>query len=359
MILMMGCNNVDESSNDKKNEIIVEDEKSEEIEIVKIIEKDEEDVIEKAEENLVEEEIFYSVLTGLEIEKDDIDNRAFAVMLDNFYTARPQAGLSQADIVYEILAEGPITRYMAIFQSEYPINIGPVRSARPYFVKKSLEFNAFYTHVGGSPQGLIDIKRLSSYDIDAMSCRANTFWRIDYKKIPHNMYTSSDAILKEANRKNYETNEIIDFLDFYKEDTMINGKDSSIIKIQYKKPIGSDKVGYTSEYRYDKEKGFYYRYTNGEKYIDENNDEKLTAKNILIQYASTKVIDDKGRRDIDIVGNGNGKYFTNGQYINVTWKKENEKSRTIFYNKDSEEIKLNRGKTWIQVVPKTLVVEIK
>ncbi|MEA1975505.1 MAG: DUF3048 domain-containing protein, partial [Bacillota bacterium] len=310
-------------------------------------------------EEVEEIEKFYSVLTGEEIEAGKINNRAFAVMLDNFYTARPQAGLSQADIVYEILAEGPITRYMAVFQSEYPTNIGPVRSARPYFVKKSLEFNAFYTHVGGSPQGLIDIKRLNSYDIDAMSCRANTFFRVDYKKIPHNMYTSSDKILKEAERKKYEVSEEIDFFDFYKEDTMINGDKGSIIKIAYKKPTVNDSVGYVSEYRYDNESSLYYRYTNSKKYIDENNNEEITTKNILIQYAKTRVIDNVGRRKIDIVGKGNGLYFTNGEYIKITWEKLSESGRTLFYNESLEEIKLNKGKTWIQVVPQTLNVEIE
>jgi hypothetical protein len=353
MIFTVGCSNKNEA-------VITEVEEVEEVKVIEIVKEVEEvEEIEEEIEEIEEIEKFYSVLSGEEIEIEKINNRAFAVMLDNFYTARPQAGLSQADIVYEILAEGPITRYMAIFQSEYPTNIGPVRSARPYFVKKSLEFNAFYTHVGGSPQGLIDIKRLNSYDIDAMSCRANTFFRVDYKKIPHNMYTSSDKILKEAERKKYEVSEEIDFFDFYKEDTMINGDKGSIIKIVYKKPTINDSVGYVSEYRYDKESGLYYRYTNNKKYIDENNNEEITTKNILIQYAKTRVIDNEGRRKIDIVGKGNGLYFTNGEYIEVTWEKLSESGRTLFYNELLEEIQLNKGKTWIQVVPQTLNVEIE
>jgi len=355
IILITGC-----SSSSKGSEEPVEVEiKTEEPVKVNVIEVKEENVIEpvKEQEVKIEEEKFYSKLTGEEIEEKNINNRAFAVMLDNLYSARPQAGLSQADIVYEILVEGSITRYMAVFQSEYPNNIGPVRSARPYFVKKSLEFDAFYTHVGGSPQGLKDIKRLNLYDINAMSCGADIFWRVDHKKIPHNMYTSSDAILKEANRKKYKTNGEIEFLDFYKDNTKINGENGNIIKIRYKEPIGKDLVGYTSEYRYDIESGLYYRYTNSEKYIDENNKEELTVKNILVQFAKTRVVDDKLRREIDIVGTGQGLYFTNGEYIEVTWEKKTESSRTIFYS-NGEEIKLNVGKTWIQVVPYTLEVKI-
>lgn len=358
LILISGCSR---SSVISEEPLEVEVEVEEPVKINEVeIKKEEEPVIDEVIEEpeiKIEEEKFYSKLSGEEIKEENINNRAFAVMLDNFYTARPQAGLSQADIVYEILAEGPITRYMAVFQSEYPKNIGPVRSARPYFVKKSLEFNAFYTHVGGSPQGLADIKRLNSYDIDAMSCGSNIFWRVDHKKIPHNMYTSSDAILKEANRKNYKASGEIEFLNFYKEDTKINGENGSIIKIRYKDPIGKDLIGYTSEYRYDIESGLYYRYTNSERYIDENNDEEITVKNILVQFAKTRVIDDKLRRDITIVGTGNGLYFTNGEYIEVTWEKKTESSRTIFYF-NGEEIKLNAGKTWIQVVPYSLEVKI-
>jgi len=332
LVLITGCSSSSVIS-DEPVEVEVETEEPVKVNVVEVEKKEEpviNEVIEEPEVK-IEEEKFYSKLSGEEIKEENMNNRAFAVMLDNFYTARPQAGLSQADIVYEILAEGP--------------------------VKKSLEFNAFYTHVGGSPQGLADIKRLNSYDIDAMSCGSNIFWRVDHKKIPHNMYTSSDAILKEANRKKYKTNGEIEFLNFYKEDTKINGENGSIIKICYKDPIGKDLEGYTSEYRYDIESGLYYRYTNSKRYIDENNDEEITVKNILVQFAKTRVIDDKLRRDISIVGTGNGLYFTNGEYIEVTWEKKTESSRTIFYS-NGEEIKLNVGKTWIQVVPYSLEVKI-
>lgn len=369
MMLVSGCAKKEAEAND----IEIDNIEKEDVEVIEIdngnddvVKEDNEEAVKdevikeepKKEEVVFDENKTYATLTGLEIDEADINNRAFAVMLDNHYAARPQAGLSEADIVYEILAEGRITRYMAIFQSNYPTNIGPVRSARPYFLKKSLEFNAFYTHVGGSPQGLKDIKTFNSYDIDAMSCRANTFWRVNHKNIPHNMYTSSEAIIKEAKRKNYKLKEELNFLDFYNKDTKINGQKADIIKFGYKAPTASDSVGYTSEYRFDSENGLYTRYTNGKKYIDENNKEILKTKNILVQYAKTVVLDNKGRRDIDIVGEGKGLYFTNGEYINVTWKKNDARGLTKFYSESGEEIKLNRGKTWIQIVPLSLDVDI-
>src|SRR6056297_595907 len=350
---------VDESSNEEAITVIEKEEKTVDVSEINLKEILDEKYGKKEMEPIFDETKSYAKLTGLIIDPELVDRRVFAIMFDNHYGARPQAGLSEADIVYEILAEGWITRYMGIFQSQYPENIGPVRSARDYFLDRALEYDAFYTHVGGSPKGLADIKRLNAYDIDAMACRANTFWRIDYKKIPHNMYTSSDAIIKEVERKNYALENSIDFCDFYKKDTMLNGEKGRIIKITYMKPTSYDSIGYVSEFRYDENTGLYIRLVNGNEYIDENNKEVLTTKNILVQYAKHQVIDNVGRRKVDFVGTGKGLYFTNGEYIPVTWEKLSEKGRTKFYNASGEVIQLNRGNTWVQVVPTNLDVSIE
>jgi hypothetical protein len=369
LLLVSGCtaNSSEGTTELEADEPIVEEEKTvieKEKNTVDVSTIDLEKLLDEKFGRIEKEPVFdetktYAKLTGLPIDPALENRRVFAIMFDNHYGARPQAGLSQADIVYEILAEGWITRYMGIFQSQYPENIGPVRSARDYFLDRALEYDAFYTHVGGSPKGLADIKRLNAYDIDAMSCRANTFWRIDYKKIPHNMYTSSEAIIKEAQRKNYALEDSIDFFNFYKKDTMLNGEKGRIIKITYMKPTSYDSVGYVSEFRYDENTGLYTRLVNGDEYIDENNKEVLTAKNILVQYTKHQVIDSVGRRKVDFVGTGKGLYFTNGEYIPVTWEKLSEKGRTKFYDASGEVIQLNRGNTWIQVVPTNFNVSIE
>jgi hypothetical protein len=360
--LMSSCTaNQSQSAEENVEDPIVIEKEENEVDVSNInLEKNLDETYGKIErEPVFDEAKTYAKLTGLAIDPELVDRRVFAIMFDNHFGARPQAGLSEADIVYEILAEGWITRYMGIFQSEYPKNIGPVRSARDYFLDRALEYDAFYTHVGGSPKGLSDIKRLNAYDIDAMSCRANTFWRIDYKKIPHNMYTSSEAIIKEAQRKNYPLENSIEFFDFYKNDTMLNGEKGRIMKITYMKPTSYDSVGYVSGFRYDEDTSLYTRLVNDKEYIDENNKAVLTTKNILVQYANHKVIDNKGRRKVDFVGTGKGLYFTNGEYIPVTWEKDSEKARTKFYNEAGEVIQLNRGNTWVQVVPTNFNVLIE
>lgn len=114
-------------------------------------------------------------LTGVYVKEEKLGQRPIVAMLDNHYGARPQAGLKDADIIYEILAEGNITRYMAVFQSTMPENLGPIRSARPYYISRALEYDPYYVHVGGSEQAKKDIRNLNMADIDGLSSGSNVF----------------------------------------------------------------------------------------------------------------------------------------------------------------------------------------
>lgn len=317
-------------------------------------EPEEEEVVEEPVEEPEEEVELYEgptyLLTGLP-DLDEADQRPVAVMIDNHIGARPQSGISRADIVYEILAEGSITRYMAIFQSDLPEHIGPVRSARPYFISKALEFDAMYVHVGGSMQALTDIKQLNMADVDGMSSSASTFWRESHKRIPHNMYTSGEEINKWANKKGYRSNYTVDFMSFNPIFIDIEGDQALEMAFTYKQPTNSDTVGYTSSYVYDEEGKVYTRYVNGEVHVDENDQTPITCTNVLVQFAKTRVIDNEGRREITLSGSGKGKYYTGGKVIDVTWEKYDRRAETVFYTTDGQEIMLNPGKTWIQVVP--------
>lgn len=302
--------------------------------------------IEKVDDN---EGKIKSPLTGLYIEEEKLNDRPIAVMIDNYYKARPQAGLSEADVIYEILAEGNITRYLAIIYSSKPETIGPVRSARPYFIDKALEYDPLYIHVGGSPEALQDVKSLKMADIDALACGKNTFWRKKHKPIPNNMYTSYSALIKEANRKKYKTSSKFETLLFNERDIKIEGKSLEFIKFPYRK-------SYISEFRYNKDDRLYYRYVNNKPHKDEVSGVHLTAKNIIIQYANSKVIDNKGRLEIDLIGQGKGLYITDGKMMEITWKKNDRRDLTRFYDLNGNEIKFNPGITWHQVVPSTMKI---
>ena len=306
----------------------------------------EETTVDTTEEDT--ENKFYNPLTGLYGTDDLSLRRPIVVMFDNFYSARPQAGLAKADVVYEILAEGLITRYMGVFYSQYPDHIGPVRSSRPYFVEKALEFDPYYIHVGGSMKALSDIKKYQMADIDGLSSGA--YWRESHKKAPHNMYTSSDALLKEGTRLRYEVSSTFEFQPFGDDFEALTGNEASEITFVYKEPTQSDKIGYFTSYKYNDDSNLYYRYTNGEMHLDEDTQEHLSCTNILVQYAKTTVIDNEGRLSIDLISTGKGKYYSGGKYIDVTWQKTSANAPTIFYDQSNKPIKLNPGKTWIQVV---------
>ncbi len=296
-----------------------------------------------------------SPLNGMYIDKEKLNSRVIAVMLDNQYSARPQAALSMCDVVYEILAEGNITRYMGIIGSEKPDNIGPIRSSRDYFVDKALEYDALYVHVGGSPQAYEAIRDLSVASVDAMNQSSDIFWRKKHKFPPHNTYSDYDVIIKGASRKKFREEGKFKPLLFYEEETEIEGERISYICFPY-----NDRK-YYSEYQYNKEEKIYNRYVNGEPHLDENEDIPIQTKNIIVQFVETKRIkgDPEGRLTMRLIGEGRGLYITNGKYIEITWKKTGERSMTRYYDEDGNEISLNPGKIWIQVYPEHRAEEIE
>jgi len=288
-------------------------------------------------------------LTGEIVAVEGFHTRPLAVMLDNQYDARPQAGLINADIAYEILAEGRITRYMGIFLSHMPEHIGPIRSARPYFIQKALEYNPFYVHVGGSMQALSDIRTYKMGDIDGLSSGA--FHRESHKRIPHNMYSEADTLINDGLARGYYEAVDIKFLSFHDAFTVLEkSTPAQEIKFMYKAPTSSDKVGYYTTYKYDIASQTYLRFTNGHPHIDEDTEEQLFATNILVQYASTKVLDNEGRLQLGLIGKGTGMYYTGGSGIPITWEKSDARAMTNFYDENQKPITLNPGKTWFQIM---------
>ena len=133
------------------------------------------------------------------------NDRPIAVMIDNHSGAWPQAGLQDAYMVYEIVVEGGETRLMALFKGTNPEKIGPVRSARHYFIDYAMENDAIYTHFGQSPQAESDIKKYSINDINGIAEDGTTFWRVKDKAAPHNAVTSMEKLLASAKNKKYKT----------------------------------------------------------------------------------------------------------------------------------------------------------
>ena len=276
--------------------------------------------------------------------------RPVAVMINNNHQAWPHAGLADAYITYEIIAEGGITRLMAIFKDKDTSKIGSVRSSRPYFLDYALENDAIYVHFGWSEDARLDIKSLGIDNINGLTDE-NAFWRdTSLKKArEHTAFTSMEKINKYADDKGYRRDTDKDLLLNY-----------SVDEIDLSKAIGAikaDKVfmrysNYTnSSYEYDNEKMVYKRFMSGRSHVDAITGMQYTYKNIIITPIKNQSYDNYGRQKLNNIGSGDGYYITNGYAIPITWSKASRSSQTIYKNINSEEIKVNDGNTFIQITP--------
>lgn len=224
-----------------------------------------------------------------------------------------------------------------------PESIGPIRSSRPYFITKVLEYDAIYVRVGGSEQAKADIKSLKIADIDGLTSSSKVFWRSKDKKAPNNLYSSMDVIRSTQEERGFRMEGNYDCFKFNEEDQDIDGYSGNNIRINYMNKN-------TTDYTYDETNKVYLRSKDGKTHIDEIDNSNIIAKNIIIQETNIKVIDNEGRLKIDLIGKGKGKYFTNGKGIDITWEKNNRSDRTIYYLENGQELALNPGVTWIQIV---------
>ncbi|MBA7530730.1 hypothetical protein ES705_22940 [subsurface metagenome] len=277
-------------------------------------------------------------------------SRPLSIMVENSEGARPQSGLDKANIVYEVLAEGGITRFLAIYYNQDAEEVGPIRSARPYFVSKSLEHQAIYVHVGGSEEAYNFIKEEKIDDINEF-VDFEPFWRTTDRIPPHNLYTSTLKLRKEANKLGYI--EMIKKQEYQFEtdrNEKLTGRESDSILIPYNSI-------YTVSYKYQPESMKYLRFMNSEPHVDSKTKEQLAVDNIIIQFAETKIIDEEGRLAIDFIGKGKGLVFFKGSSEEIIWEKQNLNSKTIFMYKEGDRIALTPGNVWIQIVPSDIKMQ--
>lgn len=278
--------------------------------------------------------------------------RPYAIMINNLGVARPlQSGLQDAMIIYEMIVEGGLTRYMAVFQDQNTERIGSIRSARHYFLDYALENDAIYVHHGNSPQAAADFKTLN---IDRISVDASkTGWRDKSLNVSteHTLFTSIAKLNNGVGNKRKTRNK--DFLLNYSETPVdLSTKEGAIkannIEITYS---GSVKTSY----EYDESAQNYKRSVNGKAHTDYVTKKQYTFKNIITYQVSNTSINDgsgKDRQTLDNIGSGEGYYITNGYAIPITWSKSSRSSQTVYKYKDGTEIDVNDGNTFIQIQPK-------
>ena len=292
-------------------------------------------------------------LTGLWIDEKYANKRPISIQIENTYAAQPQYGTSHADIIYEMYVEGGITRMMCIITEFEDIErLEPIRSNRHYYDRKAVEYDAVHVFWGASDfanhNDLYGPHYPNLEFIDLI--REPGGFRDDTRYMPHNAYTTGEALLKRINDKNFSRT----YHDWYtkaytfnEEFTPLQGNNAEKIKINFRNN--------GPWFEYNKEDQLYYRFQfEGSewegKQIDAETGEQLAFTNVLIQinpYSNLAGYEAAGSQDLDWSGSGDGFFCTGGKVIPVTWKKK--KSTTKWYTSDGSEIKLNPGKTWISV----------
>ena len=286
----------------------------------------------------------------LNIVNPESTSRPYAVMINNIGVARPlQSGLQDAYIIYELIVEGGITRYMALFLDQDTARIGSIRSARHYYLDYALENDAIYVHHGQSPQAQSDFSELG---VDRIVVGDSTGWRDKTLNVSseHTLFTSIAKLKngignKRTTRKGgLLLNYSVDPLDLA---SVANSKTANNVSIKYS---GSS----VSSYEYDATNKVYKRFVNNKAHTDYVTKKQYTFKNIITYQVGNFNLNDgsgKGRQGIDNIGSGTGYYISEGIAVPIKWSKSSRSAKTKYTFEDGTELKVNDGNTFIQIQP--------
>lgn len=285
-----------------------------------------------------------STLSGLPVLPEANKRPVISVMIENSKDARPQSGLSQAGVVFEAIAEGGITRLLALYQDQQPTNIGPIRSARPYYVSWSESFKAAYVHVGGSDEALQNIKNWGVQDINQFY-NGSSFRREASRPSPHNVYSGLPTLTELALKKGYSST----FTGFERK-TAAPAKQATASTID----LAISSSLYNVHYTYDAVSNTYGRAEGGADHIDNNTGKRL-APNVVIAMVVPlttrgKTAQGGSYSDYNTLGSGTAYVFQDGVVTMGNWNKTATASPLTFTDSSGAVLKLNPGQTWITAV---------
>ena len=317
-------------------------------------------------EALLDQRTVASPLNGLLFTEEEAKawqaRRPMAVMINNHRDARPQWGLSSADIIYEAVAEGGISRFLAIFHSSSPEKVGPVRSARKYYVDWVKEYDAWYAHWGGASTAneanVYDYMRTifvssidamwagsgpqSAFDRDMERANEVAWEHTGYARVP---------ILYETAYKQYpdQAQALREFESWKFKEDLVEDKRPSTASVEFN---FWDLPEFVVKWEYDAKTNTYVRFQGGKEQQDALTNEPLRAKNVIVVFMQeTALLDEKAHLLYKTLGNGNAKVFRDGQVVEATWSRVELSRRTKFFDKKGAEVIFSRGQTWIEVLP--------
>lgn len=291
-----------------------------------------------------------SDLTGEWIDESLENQRPLCIMINNIGDAMPQSGISQADITYEMLVEGGITRYLCVFQDYSNLTkLGPVRSARHYYVQMADMHDGYYAHVGWSSYAEEAINNLGVDNLNGLTNLSTImYYRDETRYAPHNVYTDTDKIKEGISVDGYRTEHdgsCEKMFAFNNDDTPIGNKMTANKIVTAFNDYSDPWFEYNST---DKR---YYRFQYGEKQIDDQTNEQLSYKNVIVMFVQYTDIWD-GLLEIDWNKGGTGFYATDGEYKPITWKQD--KGVVKYYDENGEQLKMNPGNSFITVFDETI-----
>lgn len=287
--------------------------------------------------------VYYSALSGIKVpDQASTQQATTGIMIENSPDARPQSGIKPAGVVFEAVAEGGITRFLAIYQEAKPQLIGPVRSVRLYYVDWIAPFQASVAHIGGSKFALNEVRNGQYRDIDQFF-NAGSYWRATDRYAPHNVYTSFEKLDALNQKKGYTSSTFTSWP--RKDGVAAKTPTASTIDVKISGPA------YNSHYDYDATTNTYKRSQGGAPHTDREAGQITPTTVIVMDVVMTKVFEDGWREQITTTGSGRARIFQNGAVIEGTWNKKDRGSQISFTTSDGKEIQLNRGQTWITAVP--------
>lgn len=302
----------------------------------------------EATEAITKEGMVISDLTGEWIDESLDGQRPVCMMINNIIDAIPQSGISQADIIYEMKVEGSLTRLLCVFKDYEGIEkVGPVRSARHYYVEVTDMLDGIYCHFGYSPLAEQEIPALGVNNLNGLFLDGSVYYRDSARYAPHNVYTSGSRILDGISSYEYSTvytTEPEKMFAFNYEDTNLGtGKPATVIKTDY--------AHNSPWFEYNEEEGVYYRFQYNRAHMDMENDQQLKFENVIVMLADYTSLDSTDHQDVDWNAGGVAYYATNGEYKEITWKKDNGVLK--YFDEDGNQLQMNPGKTFIAVFDDT------
>lgn len=283
-----------------------------------------------------------SVLTGLAVAPEVNQRPVTGVMIENSLASRPQSGLSEAGVVFEAIAEAGITRFLALYQDTAPGDVGPIRSARPYYVDWLMGFDAGYAHVGGSPDALNAIRTKGVKDLDQFA-NSGSYHRAGHRSAPHNVYTGVETLVQLQAAKGFTTSK---YTGLARKAETKPGQPAGARGID----INISGPSYNVHYDYAAETNTYHRSMGGAPHMDANGNRLINPKVVIALAAGYSLAGDGYHSQYQTLGSGTARVFQDGQATDVTWHKPDERSQLTFTDAAGKPFKLNPGQTWITAV---------